>query len=658
MVVAACTACRKQKAKCSGERPSCRRCIQRRIECQWTTKPGETSAQALKRGYQDIRNYKSPHEELFELIGTLSDGEAPHVFRIIRSGADITTILNHIKVGNVLVQMAVVPETRLRYVLPYRSEMPAAFIINNPYMESKIYEAASLYSNPSQFTAFNHGDSLDSDEYQNLYVKPFHSAEMIDAPLANAKPSLWTAVCKDDVLMRDILSVWFRCEHHLTSAVQKDYFLEDMVAKQKDFCSSLLVNIVLAYSCVCYQKFADRAEYWNPKTLGYAFAAEAKRLWELESAIPRLTTIQASMIFNVFYNICGLDEIGKSYRIHAIELAEEIRLFDSPLDEQTEDPRTIRLQKGKEFLAWSLFNWETLSSFSFMTPPRLKKPPIYPLPNPSEDALWYGEVWLKYPLSRSLIPSNFGQMYKAKSQLRVIMNEYCQTAYIEKQESQMTLDIADELLRKLKNWFRGLPASLLPKTIALPGQLQLHMHYHHLVLAIFEPLLQISTGQELRIRELIADAKKYLQTLVRLYYIRHGYDSMDLFIIIPLMLIASDCVEAVNDQTPTDQLELLRSTLILAATGLYNQRRNHYLAEALFRVVYGRMRRPEIALLKDSMKMDEREWDERQGMAQAVRSHWPVSIVRKKEDRDANVLANLVKNYAHLNVEKGSKEGE
>lgn len=198
-----------------------------------------------------MRNKKSPYQELFELVRGLSDQEAEHVFQRIRTGADVTTILNHIRVGNVLLQMAVSPETRLRYVLPYRSEMPEDIVINNPYMESKIYEAASLYSNASRYTASNLGDSsMDSDEYQNLYIKPLHSAGVIDPLLANAKPSLWTAVCNDDVLMRDLLSVWFRCEHHFTSALQKDYFLEDMAAKRNDFCSSLLVNIVLAYSCV------------------------------------------------------------------------------------------------------------------------------------------------------------------------------------------------------------------------------------------------------------------------------------------------------------------------------------------------------------------------------------------------------------------------
>lgn len=112
-------------------------------------------------------------------------------------------------------------------------------------------------------------------------------------------------------------------------------------------------------SQVCYPKFSDRAEYWNPKTLGYSFAAEAKRLWELEAAVPRITTISAGIIFNVVYNLCGLDAVGQSYRTHAVELAEEIRLFDSTMDEQTANPQTIRLQNGRAFLAWSLFNWET-----------------------------------------------------------------------------------------------------------------------------------------------------------------------------------------------------------------------------------------------------------------------------------------------------------
>ncbi|KAL7913972.1 hypothetical protein GGI35DRAFT_231253 [Trichoderma velutinum] len=655
MVAAACSACRKQKTKCSGDRPACSRCIQRNSECHYTTQPGETESQALKRGYKDLRQKTTAHEELFDLLKNLPDQEADHVWHKIRNGVGATTLLNYIKTGNLLLQMAVAPETRFRYELPYRTEIPEYYLENNPYMDSMIYGASSLYSKDERSrisgrTATSGAGNLPSNNYQDVYLKPFHAAEVIDPRLTDAKISSWTAVCKDDGLMRQLLSVFLRCEYHFTSAFQKDYFLDDLVANRKEFCSSLLVNIVLAYSCVCFPGFPDRAEYWNPKALVYRFVMEAKRIWELENDVPRITTIQAGIVFNVFHNLCGLDEIGQAYRIRAIDLAHQMQLFDSNVG-----GRHYKMQRSMAFLAWTLFNWETLVGFSFMFTPLLKEPPNWALPDPSQDRNWYGEIWLKYPLTDTLSPSCFGDIFRAKSHFRIIMNEFCCAAYSE--GSQVTEEKAYELLLKLKHWYDSLPGPLQPKTIVLPAHLQLHIYYHHLILTIFEPLIDTQTDQEPPPQQVVAESKKHLQTLIRLYYLRHGYDAMDLFIVIPLMLAGSDCVEAINDQTPAAELELLRSTLILVAKGLYSQRRNHYLAEALFRVIRGRMRPLELSLLKNSMKIDEGEWDAKSSMVQEVRSSWPVSVVKKKEDLDSHILTNLVENYGNLNVE-GSPEAQ
>lgn len=104
---------------------------------------------------------------------------------------------------------------------------------------------------------------------------------------------------------------------------------------------------------VCHPDFKDRAEYWNPRTLTYQFIAEAKRLWELESHVPRITTIQAGMIFNVFYNLSGLDEIGQAYRLHALKLVSQMRLLKRDMS------GTPRERLGKAYVAWAFFNWET-----------------------------------------------------------------------------------------------------------------------------------------------------------------------------------------------------------------------------------------------------------------------------------------------------------
>lgn len=67
------------------------------------------------------------------------------------------------------------------------------------------------------------------------------------------------------------------------------------------------------------------------------------------------------------------------------------------------------------------------------------------------------------------------------------------------------------------------------------------------------------------------------------------------------------------------------------------------------------MRPQEFALLKDSTDIDEDEGDGKREMKQAVRSHWPVSVVKRAEDKDSHVLTNLVESYAHLNVEEESE---
>lgn len=117
---------------------------------------------------------------------------------------------------------------------------------------------------------------------------------------------------------------------------------------------------------------------------------------------------------------------------------------------------------------------------------------------------------------------------------------------------------------------------------------------------------------------------------------------MDLFIVIPLIYAGFKCLEAISDQTSEADLHLMRSTLMLVVSGLYQQRKNHYLAETLYRVVRARMRREESILTKETLELKDEESEGILSLKHAVRSHWPVSIVKRKEDLDAHILANLV----------------
>lgn len=202
---------------------------------------------------------------------SVSEQDARDILQRVRSGADVETLLSHVADGDLLLQLSVVPETRYRYDFPYISKMPASLLAgDNPYLHSFIYEAAAIYpsskqpkilresslqpNTSSRSNTMTHPQEAEREMYETVYLKPFHAAKVVDPRLSHVNISSWTSVCDDDVLMRNLLGGWLHCEYHFTAAFQKDLFLEDMAAQREDFCSSLLVNIMLGYSCVRYPK--------------------------------------------------------------------------------------------------------------------------------------------------------------------------------------------------------------------------------------------------------------------------------------------------------------------------------------------------------------------------------------------------------------------
>jgi hypothetical protein len=155
-------------------------------------------------------------------------------------------LVTHIRSGDLEKQLNLRPEIKFRYELPYIKHIPPELLENNQYLDTLIHEPASLglidrASREKQPTV-----SLP----QIVHLRPFHAARFVDPLIESAKPSLWTSVCQDDRIMRRLLRNHFLCEFYFMSALQKDLFLEDMTSQNDEFCSSLLVNAVLAYACV------------------------------------------------------------------------------------------------------------------------------------------------------------------------------------------------------------------------------------------------------------------------------------------------------------------------------------------------------------------------------------------------------------------------
>lgn len=141
----------------------------------------------------------SAHEELFELLSSMPEQDAAKMFQRIRSDGRIEEILAHVKNADLLIQLAVVPETNLRYVFPYRSEMPMYLLVSgNPYLNSVVHGALSgLYQSNRNNALGTSNASFDIVRtVQDPYLKPFSAAKLFNPLLSQVSASKWTLVIR------------------------------------------------------------------------------------------------------------------------------------------------------------------------------------------------------------------------------------------------------------------------------------------------------------------------------------------------------------------------------------------------------------------------------------------------------------------------------
>lgn len=224
-------------------------CIQRGTDCRYNTASAETHSQALKRKYDELQTRQTPYEELFDVLKSRSERESLEIFRRIRAGGDIGSILRHVKDGDLLMQLSVVPETHRQYQFPYVPEMPS-FILSpdNQYLQSLIYDATALGQTLPTGRALQ--QQARSVPYQCPYLKPYRAAEILDTVLPDVDTSRWTRVISDNRLLRRLLHDYMLYQHPWTAFFNHDLFLEDATTGRTRFCSQLLVNAILAVSCV------------------------------------------------------------------------------------------------------------------------------------------------------------------------------------------------------------------------------------------------------------------------------------------------------------------------------------------------------------------------------------------------------------------------
>lgn len=274
----------------------------------------------------------------------------------------------------------------------------------------------------------------------------------------------------------------------------------------------------------------------------------------------------------------------------------------------------------------------------------MRHPPQVPLPDPIENPQWYGEIWVKYPGSQSRFPTHLGFMFKAKAELWTIMNDFSLLSFRD-HGPPLNLSIPQvlEFYNKLINWLHKLPEPLSPRKIVTPHQIKLHLHFYFILINILRPIVTsewrngIPPGKTIppcTPHDAYLNATVRFETLIRIYYLRHGFEALDSFLMQFLGALAYMTIDAIAQNPAAPHVETLRSTVLLATKGMWEQAQSLYVARAVLRVLASAMRPEDVQLLKKFANVEANTDIYSAPLEQPVQSDWPTYVVRLDQNPD------------------------
>ena len=197
------------------------------------------------------------------------------------------------------------------------------------------------------------------------------------------------------------------------------------------------------------------------------------------------------------------------------------------------------------------------------------------------------------------------------------------------------------------------------------------MHYYNVVMGVFQPhivskatesedvlpskspILDITKSPQ----ELVSEYKVRLETLVRLYYLRHSFEIYDPLLVHFLSVFACAAIEDVNN-TPimdgitngnTEQDTATNSSVILGVNGIRDQSKSCHLAHTHSFLNWGFIKTEHKWLLKEGIPA-EAEINPPH-MLKHTSSIFPVGIVSPMDDPEKKRLDNLIKKIVGMEVD-------
>ena len=370
--------------QCDGQRP-CGRCkSQRDVQCVYEI-PVRQSKETLRHEIDQLRRQQRSNEKVIAAL--VRPGVWEEVLARLRSGQSVEAISDWLEatapsaagalpsISRLLSQRSVeppVPPPLAGYPsvpsgyppLP----PPAPSVVSpgpsqhspwgshfstqsHPTPSGSLVESLPWNPEPSRGSQSRVGSWVESQEptkgrgLQHLLHHP--SMSQVETPSRT-----WTAVTADTGLVQHLLSLYFCWEYPTFASLSKEHFQKDLLEGRPRFCSSILVNALLALGCRFSSRPNTRSNPDDPHTSGNHFFKECQRLYYQEKNHHSLTTIQALGIMSIREASCGRDSESWYYAGQSIRLAIEMGLHRT--EEDSKDPEESAVKAATFWGAFAL----------------------------------------------------------------------------------------------------------------------------------------------------------------------------------------------------------------------------------------------------------------------------------------------------------------
>lgn len=443
------------------------------------TQENETQKQAAKRKYEEVAHARDDLDEIYRLLALHEERDALEVFRRIRRGDNIGSILRFAKHGDVpdvaannyerqlkqdfllhLVKTSATLQDMLEIATPFlsssdkRLSLPRADAFET--LKDRMIDAETMKGIVKD--ANSHWSPQQLPEPRNSLSSPdgTYSGPTFWVP---AQP--WTRLTSNDEAVSHLVSLFLTFHNPSWRLVEEDLFLQGMRSGRLDslYCSPLLVNVILAYGSLFSEIDEAFAIPGDPITRGEHFHREAMRLWAQEEGQASLKNLQAIMAMTQESSYRGKDKLGLQLIAAAAQMNRELPM---PSLAEAVTPAEKDYVRARGCVAWTV----VYTDIQFVT--ALFKP-VSTLSVKLEDASEVGELlpdtttyWTGYPFRPNPVPLRRNLAFREQCTMTRFQFELVHLLQAEKrrQGDSGLWENVKSFETRFRGWYNGLPKSL------------------------------------------------------------------------------------------------------------------------------------------------------------------------------------------------------